>query len=70
MSQMSPMKDKNYDLVSTLYHALQGVEKSEGYLGDAEKTGDEAVVSFLRETQQKYRDISERAKALLHERLG
>ncbi|MCF8062061.1 MAG: hypothetical protein K9M82_06055 [Deltaproteobacteria bacterium] len=65
-----PMKDKDYDLVSTLYHALQGVEKSDAYLLDAEKAGDQAVTAFFQETRQSYRDISEKAKALLAQRIG
>ena len=65
-----PMKDKDYDLVSTLYHALQGVEKSDAYLRDADQAGDEAVSSFMQESRQKYREISDRAKALLSERMS
>ena len=65
-----PMKDKDYDLVSTLYHALQGVEKSDAYLLDAEKAGDEAVTSFMQEARERYSEISEKAKSLLGERLG
>ncbi len=70
MTHHKVMKDKDYDLVSTLYHALQGVEKCEGYLEDAENSGDQGVKAFLKDTQQKYRDISDQAKALLSERLG
>jgi len=36
----SPMKDKDFDLVSTLYHALQGAELSQQYRRDAESSGD------------------------------
>lgn len=64
-----PMKDKDYDLVSTLYHALQGVEKSDTYLMDAEKGGDDAITSFLQETRQSYQSIAEKAKSLLGQRI-
>jgi len=65
-----PMKDKDYDLVSTLYHALQGVEKSDVYLLDADKAGDEAVTSFMQEARERYSEISKKAKSLLKDRIG
>ncbi len=65
-----PMKDKDYDLISTLYHALQGVEKSDTYRLDAKKTGgDEAAESFFQETRQNYVEIADKAKSLLRQRI-
>ena len=33
------MKDEHYDIVSALYHALQGAEASKKYISDAEQEG-------------------------------
>lgn len=70
MSQHKPLKDKDYDLVSTLYHALQGIETTDVYIEDAQKDGDEATRNFLEDTQKKYREISARAKELLAARIS
>ncbi len=69
MTHHEVMKDKDYDLVSTLYHALQGVETSSVYLRDAEKAGDEETAKFFRESQSQYKQIGEKAKSLLGARL-
>jgi len=70
MPQHKPLKDKDYDLVSTLYHALQGIETTDVYIEDAQKDGDEAIRNFLEDTQKKYREISVRAKELLAARIS
>lgn len=69
MTHHDVMKDKDYDLVSTLYHALQGVETSSVYLRDAEKAGDEEVANFFRDIQSTYMEAAEKAKSLLGKRL-
>jgi len=70
MTHHEVMKDKDYDLVSTLYHALQGVETSERYRQDAEKAGDQEAMAFLQEAQGQYRQIADKAKSLLGNRLS
>jgi hypothetical protein len=40
------------------------------YIRDAQQTGDQELVQFLQEVQEEDRRRSERAKALLHQRLG
>jgi hypothetical protein len=64
------MKDKDYNLVSTLYHALQGLETCGAYGKDAEEAGDSDVVKFLQDAQDQYRQIAEQAKDLLRNRLA
>jgi hypothetical protein len=59
-------RDEQYNLVSVLYHALQGAETIEAYTVDAEAAGDERLAAFFREAQATYRQLAERAK----ERLG
>jgi len=63
-------RDEQYNLVSVLYHTLQGSETSEQYLHDAEQAGDQELVQFLREVQAQDRNRAERAKELLRQRLG
>jgi hypothetical protein len=58
-------KDEHYNLVSVLYHALQGAETIEAYVLDAEAAGDERLADFFREAQATHRQLAERAKGLL-----
>lgn len=60
-------RDSTYDLVAVLYHALQGVENCQTYLGDA---GDEPQLrQFFEQAQQMQRQLAEQAKTLLHDQL-
>jgi hypothetical protein len=56
-----------YNLVSVLYHALQGAENYEKYANDA--GSDQELASFFREVQQQEQQRADRAKALLGKRL-
>jgi len=57
--------NKDYDLVSVLYHALQAAETCSKYEQDARTEGSEEVANFMRETQQQNRKIAQRAKEFL-----
>jgi rubrerythrin len=59
-----------YDLVSILYHGLQGAETYEMYVADAEKSGDAELAQFFREVQKEEQKRSNRAKELLSNRLS
>ena len=61
--------DVNYDLVSVIYHALQGAETYEKYIQDADEAGDRELSRFLRDVQEENRRRAGRAKELLRERL-
>jgi hypothetical protein len=63
-------RDENYAAISVLYHALQGAETIDQYIGDAREAGDEELVSFFQETQAVYAERAAAAKRLLAERLG
>lgn len=63
------ISDIEYDLVSVLYHGLQGAENYERYAKDAEQSGDKELSQFFREVQQEEKRRSERAKSLLASRL-
>ena len=62
--------DTTYNLVSVIYHALQGVDTYEAYAADAERTGDRELARFFRDTQEENRRRATRAKELLRERLS
>ncbi len=55
--------DPHYDLVSVLYHALQGADTIDKYLADA--SGDEELENFLRQVKQGYDRAAQQAKQLL-----
>ncbi len=59
-------RDEHYDLVSVLYHALEGADTCSRYARDAEASGRADLVEFFREAQTMHAGLAERAK----ERLG
>ena len=58
-------RDEHFDLISVLYHALQGADACELYAFDAETSGDERLAAFFREAQATQRQLAERAKGML-----
>ena len=58
-------RDITYDLVSTMYHQLQGAETVAMYIADAQQEGNEEILQFFRETKDEYQRRAERAKQLL-----
>jgi hypothetical protein len=67
--QVTGTKDENYDVISVLYHCLQGASEIGQYIQDAEQSGDQELVDFFRDYQEAQRDLAERAKNLLGARL-
>ncbi|HMJ15012.1 MAG TPA: hypothetical protein VK524_26545 [Polyangiaceae bacterium] len=63
-------RDENYNLISVLYHALQGAQTYSQYVRDAQAAGDEELVEFFSEVREEEQDRAERAKELLAARLG
>ena len=62
--------NEHYDLISVLYHALEGAWKCETYYRDAEKAGDETLAQFFRKAQQEQCALAEQAMALHRHRIG
>ena len=58
-------RDEHYDLVSVLYHALQGAESCDKYASDAEAAGEAELAAFFREAQEMQTRLAEGAKAML-----
>ncbi|WP_139249105.1 hypothetical protein [Modicisalibacter ilicicola] len=65
----NPVKDKNYDMISSLYHLAQGSEMSKQYARDAEKEGDNDAVQLFNELQRNYSEFGDKIARLLKERL-
>lgn len=61
----SGTRDEHYDLISVLYHALQGAEACAGYARDAEASGEQELAEFFKEAQEMQASIAEGAKAML-----
>ena len=58
-------KDEHYNLVSVLYHALNGADTCDHYALDAEAAGNERLADFFRQTQNMHTEVAERAKEML-----
>lgn len=69
-TQGTGTRDTTYNLISAVYHALQGAETYQTYQQDAESDGDREIASFFREAQQQNEQLANRAKDLLGQRLG
>jgi hypothetical protein len=63
-------RDITYDLVSVIYHALQGAETTALYIADARQKGNSELEQFFTETKDEYQARSDRAKQLLTTHLG
>lgn len=63
--QITGTRDEHYNVVSVLYHALQGADTCDQYALDAEAEGKRELASFFREAQRSQTEISAQAKALL-----
>lgn len=61
-------EDSVYGLVSVLYHALQGAQACDQYINDAQRAGDEELVSFFTECREAQNQRASRAKQLLVDR--
>ena len=63
-------RDITYNLISVVYHALQGAETTALYIADAEQEGNQELAQFFREAKDEYQKRAERAKQLLTTHLG
>jgi len=65
-SQATGTRNETYDLISVLYHALQGAENCQTYTRDA---GEGELRSFFEEALSQQRQLADRAKQLLAQHL-
>jgi hypothetical protein len=65
----SGTKDKNYDLITVTHLCLEHVWRLEQYAQDAEREGDEELVTLFRRMQKHSRTGADECKRLLAQRL-
>lgn len=65
----SPVKDKDYNLVSVLEASLEMVWRLEQYIEDAEAAGDTELADWFRRVQDNDRKAGEQGKQMLAKRL-
>lgn len=65
----SPLSDKDYDLISVVYHASQGLDTCRRYSQDATSNGDKEVAAYFNEVSDRYAELVDKGKALLKNRL-
>ncbi|WDZ88133.1 hypothetical protein [Micromonospora cathayae] len=66
---MSPVKDKDYDLIHTLQLSLEHIWRMETYIADAEDRGDKELAAWFRRIQENNRKAGEQGRQMLRERL-
>jgi len=62
------ISNATYDLVSVLYHALEGGATYDKYIQDAEQEGDQELAQFFRQVQQDEAQRAQQANPLLANR--
>ena len=65
----APLRDSDFDLVSTVYHAAQGARTSRQYAEEARACGDAEAAAFLDAAHDQYEALAERGRYLLKQRL-
>jgi hypothetical protein len=68
-ADITGISNEVYDLVSILYHSLEGAATYEAYVEDAEDSGDQELIDFFNEVQQKHDEIAQKAQQLLAKRI-
>lgn len=68
--ELSGERDEHYNLVSVLYHGLQGADQAALYAEDAEEAGDEELAEFFRSIGLQQGEFAQQAKQLLVARVG
>jgi hypothetical protein len=63
------LKDKDYDLISVIYHASQGCETARQYAADAEKEKDKEAAGFFNKALELNEQLVQKGKELLKQRL-
>jgi hypothetical protein len=58
-------KNKNYNLISVLYHSSDNIESVKTYIQDAEQEGDQELVEFFNEILENNMRAAQRAKEML-----
>ena len=70
MTEHTGISDKEYNLVSILYHTLSGADSCANYIRDAEHAKDSELSDFFGESLTLYRTIADKARKLTASRLA
>jgi hypothetical protein len=68
--ELSGERDEHYNLISVLYHGLQGADQCVLYAEDADDAGDDELAEFLRNWGRQQAQAAQQAKQLLLQRMG
>jgi rubrerythrin len=63
-----PLSDTVYNLTSVFYHAAEGSQVYAKYIDDAAREGDEELVEFFKEVQERDAQRAQKAKSLISRR--
>jgi hypothetical protein len=63
------LKDKDYDLISVIYHASQGCETTRQYASDAQRENDKEAAAFFNEALKLNAQLVQKGKELLKQRM-
>lgn len=69
-TQTKATTDTTYNLISVIYHALQGAETYHTYVRDAESMGNTELVNFFRQAQEQNQRLADEARELLRKEIG
>ncbi|MCW3815183.1 hypothetical protein ONA91_12025 [Micromonospora sp. DR5-3] len=67
--QMSPVRDKNYDLIHTLQMSLENIYRMDTYIADADQRGDTELANWFRKIQENNRKAGDQGKQMLMARM-
>ncbi len=62
--------DITFDLVSILYHSLEGAATYDKYIQDAQGIGDNSIVQFFQEVQREEQQRAQRCQQLLQQHMS
>ena len=70
MSEQSGQpKDKNYNLISVLYHSSDNIESLKTYIQDAQQDGDQELAQFFNGILENNTKAAQQAKEMLVARI-
>ncbi len=63
------IENEKYNLISVVYHLLQGVETTGKYIKDVKKIDDEVLLKYFKDVQDQYVMLADRGRILLKEKI-
>jgi hypothetical protein len=66
----TPVKDKNYDLITVLQASLENAWRMETFIDDARQAGDDELAEWFSKIQQNSQKAGEQGKQMLAARLS